>query len=69
MVGGGQVCVNADLKGCPLAFVIRRRYLCVRERKRERERELLECSRVDEVLLEKKSEDRSPDEVLEKIYR
>ena len=67
MVGGGQVCVNADLKGCPLGFVIRRRYLCVREK--ERERELLECSRVDEVLLEKKSEDRSPDEVLEKIYR
>ena len=39
------------------------------EREKERERELLECSRVDEVLLEKKSEDRSPDEVLEKIYR
>ena len=36
---------------------------------RERKRELLECSGVDEVLekkRKKKSEDRAPDEVLEK---
>ena len=44
-------------------------YVC--EREREKERELLECSGVHVVLLEKKrrkeSEDRAPYEVLEKI--
>ena len=51
VVGGGQVGVNANLKGCPLDFVIRRRSLCVRE--------FLECSGVDEVLLEKKRKKKS----------